>query len=122
MTGVILLDQDNKYVYSDGSLPKRPEWDKQFLTDLIRGALVLCSENTFKTIPKSMLKVATFTTNIFADVDINFGIKTFGQMPPDLMIVVRGPEKSNKEGKTFRMNNYNKIFEDEKGLELWVIS
>lgn len=117
MIGLILLDPEDNYVYSDGSLPKRPDWDKEFLINMIRGSLVLCSESTFKTIPKSMLKVATFTTDILAKADYNFGIKTFSQVPPGILIVTRGTTVK-PGGKKFRLDRFTNVYKNE-GIELW---
>ena len=108
--GMILLDPGNKYVYEDGSLPIRPEFDKQFITEMITDKTVLCSQNVLDTIPPSMKRVANFTTDMESDYDINWGISTFVDKPDMFLVTV------------LRLDGYTQVFEDEKGLEIWVKS
>lgn len=117
--GMILLDPEDKYVYEDNSLPIRPKWDKEFITEMIRGKKVLCSMNVIDTIPRSMRKIADFTTDMSSDYDINWGIKTFVKIP-DLLIVTRGKETKDIPGKVFRLNDFHRIYKDQKGIELWL--
>lgn len=116
---MILLDPGNKYVYSDGSLPIRPEFDKQFITDMITDKTVLCSQNVLDTIPKSMLAVADFTTDMEADYDINWGISTFVDTP-DMLLVTRAQVAKKLGGKVLRLDSFSQVFKDEKGLEIWL--
>lgn len=106
--GSVLLSKDGFYVGSKGELPKRPNWDKTFIIELIRGKKVLCSKNTLVDLPKSILDSAYFTTNPNAEYDINFGISSF-RYKPDLLIVVRSTELLNT-GKKFRLQGYNAIY------------
>lgn len=117
--GMILLDPNNVYVYEDGSLPVRPDWDKEFITDMITDKTILCSQNVLDTIPKSMLKVATFTTDMEADYDINWGISTFADRP-EMLLVTRSEVVKAIGGKALRMDGYSQAFKDEKGLEIWL--
>jgi hypothetical protein len=113
--GILLLNKKNVYLTKSLDLPKRPRWDKDFLTNLISGQKVVCSENTLKLLPKSLLKVAYFTTNINCNYDINFGIDTFKDIV-DLLFIVRS--QGEEDGKVFRLDNYTKIL-DKGGLEIW---
>jgi len=117
--GMILLDPGNKYVYEDGSLPIRPEFDKQFITDMITNKVVLCSQNVLDTIPESMKRVAWFTTDMNMPYDINWGISTFEDKPA-MFLVTRSKVARELGGKVLRLDGYNKTFEDEKGLEIWL--
>lgn len=117
--GMILLDPGNKYVYEDGSLPIRPEFDKQFITDMITDKTVLCSQNVLDTIPKSMRNVADFTTNMEDDYDINWGISTFVDTP-DMLLVTRAQVAKKLGGKVLRLDDFTQVFTDEKGLEIWL--
>lgn len=119
--GMILLDPMDKYVYEDGSLPIRPDFDKQFITDMITNKTILCSQNVLDTIPKSMLAVARFTTNELDDYDINWGISTFVDKP-DMFLITRAPVAKKLGGKVLRLEDYHIVFKDEKGLEIWVKS
>lgn len=119
--GMILLDPRDIYVYEDNSLPLRPDWDKEFITNMITGKVILCSQNVLDTIPKSMLAVAEFTTDINSEHDINWGISTFS-LEPDMFLVTRAKAAKKLGGKVLRLNKYNKVFEDEKGLEIWLKS
>jgi len=120
--GVLLLNSLNVYVGHDGSLPRRPRWDKDFLLDLCRGKVILASANTLSTLPKSLLKIMAgvqLPIGGNAHYDINLGIATFKTHPVDLLFVVRG--NCRMSGKVFRLDSYTKIYEDEKGLELWTL-
>lgn len=116
---MILLDPANNYVYEDGSLPIRPDWDKAFIKQMIAGQTVLCSENVMDTIPESFKKIAWFTTDESMRHDINWGISTF-KLFPNMILVSRGPATKKIPGKKFRLDNYINVFKDEKGLEIWL--
>lgn len=116
---MILLDPEDNYVYENGSLPIRPNWDKMFIKQMIANQTVLCSENVMKTIPESFKRIAWFTTDDNMPHDINWGISTFNLLP-NMIIVTRSTETKNLPGKKFRLNKYLKVFEDEKGLEIWL--
>ena len=105
--GTVLLSKDNFYIGTKGELPARPDWDKDFITNLIKGRKVLCSKNTLVDLPKSILDSAYFTTNPTLEHDINFGISSF-KYKPDILIVVRSNENLNA-GKLFRLNDYTLI-------------
>lgn len=116
---MILLDPLDHYVYEDGSLPIRPDWDKGFIKQMIAGQTVLCSQNVLDTIPESFKRIAWFTTDENMPYDINWGISTFKLMP-NMILVTRGPATKKIPGKKFRLDGYINIFKDEKGLEIWV--
>ena len=117
--GMILLDPNNIYVYSDGSLPVRPSWDKGYITSMIEGKTVLCSQNVLETIPHSMLNIAKFITDHNHEFDINWGISTFNDIP-DILLVTRSKVAKRKSGKTFRLNNYTRINTGNSQLEIWM--
>lgn len=116
--GIVLLSADGYYLGANGELPARPSWDKEFLTMLIKNQRVLCSPNTLKTLPKSMLNVAYFTINPSMDYDINFGIETFRSAKPQQLIVVRGKE-SLGSGKLFKLDGWTLVYKS-KDLEIYV--
>lgn len=116
--GIILLSQDGFYSNAMGRLPERPSWDKDFITELIRGKTVLCSYNTLKDLPKSMFNIASFTTNVNATYDINFGIDTFKTAKPDQLIVVRSKE-TIIVGKHYKLDSWKSIYKS-KDLEIYV--
>jgi len=115
--GVVLLSKNNVYVSNEGQLPKRPRWDKTFITDLIRGQRVLCSAATLKTLPQSILGAGYFTTDATNDYDINFGIDTFKSAPVDMLFVVRSG--SELEGKQFRLEGYVLIHRPSSSFEIY---
>lgn len=109
----VLVSKDWYYVWENWELPTgRPEWDKEFITNLCKGKIILCSINTMKWLPQSIIDNAMwFTTRMYASRDINFGIDTF-KAGCDLFIVIHTTEDMNK-GKKFKFkfleNKYNKI-------------
>ena len=114
--GLMLLSSDGFYIDNLGKLPKRPSWDKEFITKLIKGKRVLCSKATLDTLPKSILDAAYFTTNPDVEYDINFGIDTF-KIKPDLLIVTRSNHELG-QGKLFRLSDYNLVL-NRNGLEIY---
>lgn len=116
-TGVMLLSRNNVYLSNEGQLPKRPRWDKTFITDLIKGQRVLCSPETLKTLPASILGAGYFTTDPTNDYDINFGVATFSSAPVDMLFVVRS--SSELEGKKFRLDDYVLIHRASPSFEIW---
>lgn len=114
--GILLLNKNDMYLTKDGRLPTAPKWDKTFLKDLIKGKRVLCSFNTLKDLPKSILDCAYFTTNENLDYDVNFGISTF-KNKVDLLFIVRSEDTFN-DGKKFNLSDYS--LKLKKGdLEIW---
>ena len=85
---VVLISRDGYYLGENGELPFRPSFDKELITFLATDKVVLCSENTEKTIPPSIRKVAkAITTDPTDDWDTNFGINTFSE-DSDYFVVV----------------------------------
>ena len=100
---IVLLSRDGYYLGPNGELPHRPIFDKELITFLASGKKVLCSENTMKTIPPSIRKVAkSITTDPMSDWDVNFGIKTYNEIG-DYFIVVKS-ESDLGGGKKFDMS------------------
>lgn len=100
MIGMVLLSIDDYYVSSTGGLPARPDFDKDLLLALCKGMNVLCSPNTKKDLPNSVIKVANTVNSPTWQADVNLGISTFRSNPPDVMLVVRGTNALNG-GKKF---------------------
>lgn len=110
---IVLISSDGYYLGEKGQLPKRPDFDKQLITSLATDKVVLCSENTYETIPPSIKKVAKKITTDRSELwDVNFGIKTYN-INSDVFIVVNSTEPLNG-GKEFKLDriteNYNKQF------------
>lgn len=116
--GIVLLSQDGFYLGELGQLPTRPAWDKEFITMLIKGKRVLCSQNTLKDLPKSLLSVAYFTVDPKMDYDINFGIDTFKTGKPDQLIVVRS-KQDLVAGKEFDLTGWTPVYKS-KEMEIYV--
>jgi hypothetical protein len=117
--GVILLSKDGYYLSEDGRLPGRPSWDKEFITGLVKGKIVLCSANTLKDLPKSIIDAAAhITLNGWSNYDINFGISTFNTNMPDQLIVVRSKEYL-LTGKKFSLIGWTNIYKGDD-IEIYV--
>ena len=116
-TGIILLSKAGYYVGDKGQLPARPPFDKELITHLAEGEVVLCSENTFKDIPPSIRKVVKeLTTDKDADWTVNFGINTFKEKC-DIFYIIHSNENLNG-GKYFNIERLQKMYNDEG--KLWV--
>ena len=108
----VLISKDWYYLWKNWELPKRYKWDKEFITNLIKDKIVLCSEVTLEDLPKSITRKAKyFTTDIESQYDINFWIWTF-KINSDMFIVIKSDTNLNW-WKQFRMDaiieNYDLI-------------
>ena len=107
--GTILLSQDDKYVNADGTLPFRPAFDKQFLTDLLFSTSV--SREGYHMLPPSIQKNCYRSSS----PDVAITIRELGRA--HLLIVIRSPVAAAR-GKVFRLDDFTCILKDSK-LELW---
>ena len=89
--GLVLLDQINRYMVN-GEIPKRPDFDKEFLLNMVKNKVCLASENTIKDLPKSITNSCLeITENGYLNWEVNLGIKTFKEFPPDIFFISRSP-------------------------------
>ncbi len=114
--GIILLSQDNYYLDNYGELPKRPEFDKELLVALCKLQTFTCGQNTFKSLPDSILRNAFYTEG--GEYDVNLGIITLVENPPHLLLVSRSDQYIH-DGKHFSLKDYTRYF-DSPDLELWI--
>lgn len=111
--GVVLISKDGFYLGPNGELPKRPAWDKSFITALATDRLVLCSTNTWPVLPPSIVRGAKRICHdrgaVELPYDVNFGIATFSSHPPDMLLVVHS--LSNLEGgDIFDLTRLDKLY------------
>ena len=109
--GRVLISKDWYYVGENWELPTwRPKWDKEFISELIRDKDVLCSPNTFKGLPKSIMNIAnSFSYEDSDNWDINFWIWTF-KSACDIFIIVHTTENLNKWSK-FKMEYIEDMYD-----------
>jgi len=108
----VLLSKDSFYLGEKGQLPKRPEWDKEYITNLVENKVILTSKTTLKDLPPSIIKNAKEVhTDENKQYDINFWIWTF-KINSDMFIIIRSTDNLEK-WKKFKMkrifDNYNQI-------------
>lgn len=121
--GCVLLSMDNYYLGNEGQLPERPSFDKEFLTNLCKDRTLLSSVNTLKDLPKSILDTcSSVTTSTASFWEVNIGIKTFRECPPDIFFITRSNEWL-KDGKQFDIkwleNKYIMVL-NHNNLEIWL--
>lgn len=126
--GVVLLDRMDRYVVN-GTIPTRPDFDKSFLLELVKGRTCLASENTIKDLPNSIINSSLeIIENGYLKWEVNLGIKTFKNFPPDIFFVSRTPidipiEPTSDRDKYFDINwlitNYKAII-SHHNLEIWI--
>lgn len=126
--GLVLLDQINRYMVN-GEIPKRPDFDKEFLLNMVKNKLCLASENTIKDLPKSITtSCLEITENGYLNWAVNLGIKTFKEFPPDIFFISRSPmyefnPSLYEQDKFFDMywveTIYNRVI-SHHNLEIWV--
>lgn len=109
--GTILLSKNNKYLSASGLLPKRPKYDKQLLTELLayNGKVSSCGYNL---LPNSIKALVTIDNNNYTPITI----KELATC--ELLIVSKSKEKI-KDGKTFRLKNFNRLIKTKK-VDLWI--
>ncbi len=111
IVSTILLDEKNTYVYEDGSLPIRTQWDKELLSTFLLDENV--SGEGFRMLPDSLgRKVAGITPGepypiTVPEID---GLT-------DILLVTRGQSKA-KPGKKFRFDKFTCILKEQR-LEIW---
>ena len=111
MVSTILLSSDDTYV-KDGRLPiGRPDWDKELLTALCKGAFI--SSEAEKMLPKS---ISSKTITVSSLVSIGITIPEIDRLAK-VLIVVRAGIASNG-GKKFRFTNFKNIMKSEQ-IEIW---
>ena len=108
IVGTILLTKSNKYVDNEGNLPKRPKFDKELLTSIVKGGIV--SEEAYIMLPYSMQKLCTV-----GDYSVPITIRELSKA--DLLIVSRSAEDF-EGGKEFRLDNFKCVVKDRK-VEIW---
>ena len=126
--GLVLLDQINRYMVN-GEIPKRPDFDKTFLLNMVKNKVCLASENTIKDLPKSITNSCLeITENGYLNWEVNLGIKTFKEFPPDVFFISRSPVYEGntslyEQDKFFDMywleTNYNRVI-SHHNLEIWI--
>ena len=107
----ILLDEKDHYVYDDGNLPIRPDFDKELLRDIYKNETV--TEKGYNMLPPSIRK----------KVDITQDGPTAPVTVPeidalaDILLVIRGKHRC-RSGKVFRFDNFMPILK-EGNLEIF---
>lgn len=110
--GLILLDQQNKYVSAGGKLPARPAFDKNLLTSICDGKQLICTGNTLLDLPPSLKK-----NQISASKgDVALSPETIDKYA-DMIIVSRSME-TMKDGNTFRLDKFERLVAI-GSLEIW---
>ena len=126
--GIVLLDQLDRYIV-DNKLPIRPYFDKGLLLSLCTGRDCIASENTFKDLPKSLINlVKSITTIANSEYEVNLGIKTFKEYPPDIFFISRTPSDEPVQFRTINDKYFNiewltanyDIVINHHNLEIWL--
>jgi len=114
VVGTILLTKSNKYIDTEGKLPKRPKFDKELLAGLLNSNPV--SEEGYKLLPPSLQ--ALCYTSIAPQMRVPITIIELAKA--ELLIVSRSPEDF-EGGKEFRLDNFKCLVKDRK-VELWILN
>lgn len=110
--GTILLTKSNKYVDTEGNLPKRPKFDKELLSSLLAIAGEVSDEG-YDMLPPSMQRKV-----VVGERELTFPITIRELAAANLLIVVRSPEDF-ENGKEFRLNEFKCLVKDRR-IELWI--
>lgn len=126
--GLVLLDRKDRYLVN-GKIPVRPDFDKQFLLNMVSNKACLASINTINDLPDSIINSCLeITENGHLNWTVNLGIKTFKEFPPDIFFISRTPayepvQVKSKNDKYFDIewlkSNYD-IGISNHDLEIWI--
>ena len=111
---MLLLDEDNCYVRDDGSLPKRPSFDKGMLLGIAKNQVPLCSANTAKDLPPSLKAMLVEGSS---KGDLALSPDTIDEHA-HLLLISRNSE-SGIGGKKFRFDKFKRLVKM-YDLEIWV--
>lgn len=112
MIGTILLAAGNYYVKADGSLPTRPDFDKDLLTAICKGSSV--SIRGYTLLPPSIQEVTSCL--VFRDPGIAITIPELGKA--SILIVVRSLELVDEGAKQFRLDKHRLLIK-QRDIEIW---
>ena len=113
MIASLLLTKNNVYVKEDGTLPLRPDFDKDLLTGLAKGLTV--SKAGYDMLPKSIKKeVYHFQTNQQPAFPVT--INEIDALA-DILIVVWSNEIGR--GKVFRFDNFEPLLK-QRDISLYI--
>jgi len=110
ITSTLLLDKNDNYVYPDGSLPTRTQWDKKLLQTFIELGLV--SDAGFRLLPPSLKQIATKT---LGEPTCPITIQEIAALS-DILIITRS--RDEKVGRRFRLDAFEPILKELR-LEIW---
>lgn len=114
--GTILLTKDNKYVDTEGNLPKRPKHDKELLTSILETCGVVSSIG-YDMLPPSIQKHVVVTGD-YANTD--YAPVTIKELNKAELLIVSRSSEEFENGKVFRLDNFKCLVKDRK-VELWII-
>jgi len=109
IVATLLLDRNDNYVLEDGSLPRRPQWDKALLETFVIGESL--SEDGYNMVGKK-LKENVFVTH---GEPYPITIPEINALA-DIILVTRS--YTSGKGKRFRFNNFEKVLSTGQ-LEIW---
>lgn len=110
MIGTILLDQEDRYLI-DGTLPKRPVYDKQLLAELINTHYITPEGGAI--LPTSLKATARF--NKAGRGMLGIRIQEVAESSVLLVSRTRDARKGSYD-KKFRLDNFVKL----EGVEIWL--
>jgi len=114
ITGTILLDRRDHYVDDEGNLPERPVGDKEWLSALVKGAII--SIEAGEMLPPSIRGLAVAIT-CRVEPTCPITIPEIDALS-DILIVVRSSDVTIMSGKVFKFHNFNLILTS-KEIEIW---
>ena len=101
----ILLDEKDHYVYDDGNLPIRPDFDKELLKDIYKNETV--TEKGYNMLPPSIQKIVDITQD---EPTAPVTVPEINALA-DILLVIRGKHRC-RSGKVFRFDNFTPILKE----------
>ena len=110
--GTILLTKSNKYVDTNGNLPKRPRHDKELLGGILNGHRV--SEEGYNMLPPSLQAMCWVNTGNYSETPV-----TIKELAKAELLIVSRSQEDFEGGKEFRLDSFKCLVKDRK-VEIWI--
>jgi len=107
----LLLDENDHYVYDNGNLPNRTQWDKKLLSNIINKELV--TNAGMELLPPSLQEKVRLTQ----------GVPTVPITVPEIealadILIITRVASTGQPGKKFRLDNFIPILKEQR-IEVW---
>jgi len=113
--GTILLTKTNKYVDTEGNLPKRPRHDKELLAGILETSKRVSSIG-YDMLPPSIQRHVVVTGD---DANTDYAPVAIKELAKTELLIVSRSQEDFENGEVFRLDNFRCLVKDRK-VEIWI--